>query len=71
MYVYLGSLVTNVSELAAGRAGGGGSQQLFYFAGLAATVGVSVYVTRISRRALAEATESGSEATRAETAPAS
>jgi hypothetical protein len=57
MYVYLGSLITNVSELAAGRTSGGGMQQLFYFAGLAATVGVSIYVTRIARRALAEATE--------------
>jgi len=56
MYVYLGSLITNVSELAAGRTSGGDMQQLFYFAGLAATVAVSVYVTRVARRALAEAT---------------
>ena len=61
MYVYLGSLITNVSELASGRASGGSMQQLFYFAGLAATVGVSIYVTRIARRALAEATERVSE----------
>ena len=61
MYVYLGSLITNVSELAAGRTSGGGMQQLFYFAGLAATVGVSIYVTRIARRALAEATEGAGE----------
>jgi uncharacterized membrane protein YdjX (TVP38/TMEM64 family) len=61
MYVYLGSLITNVSELAAGRASGGDAQQLFYFAGLAATVGVSIYVTRIARRALAEATEGENE----------
>lgn len=57
MYVYLGSLITNVSELAAGRTSGGDIQQLFYFAGLVATIAVSVYVTRIARRALAEVTE--------------
>lgn len=61
MYVYLGSLITNVSELAAGRTSGGGMQQLFYFAGLAATVAVTVYITRVARRALAEATANPSD----------
>lgn len=56
MYVYLGSLITNLSELAAGRAAGGPTQQVFYFAGLAATIAVTVYVTRVARKALAEAT---------------
>ncbi len=56
MYVYLGSLVTSVTELASGRASGGTGQQLFYFAGLAATVLATVYVTRVARRALAQAT---------------
>jgi len=56
MYVYLGSLITSVSELAAGRAAGGGAQQAFYFGGLVATVAVTLYVTRLARRALAEAT---------------
>lgn len=56
MYVYVGSLVTNVTELAAGRAAGGIGQQLFYFAGLAATIGVTIYVTRVAKRALADAT---------------
>jgi pyruvate/2-oxoglutarate dehydrogenase complex dihydrolipoamide dehydrogenase (E3) component/uncharacterized membrane protein YdjX (TVP38/TMEM64 family) len=56
MYVYLGSLITSLSELAAGRTSGGPAQQIFYFAGLAATVGVTLYVTRIARRALAGTT---------------
>jgi pyruvate/2-oxoglutarate dehydrogenase complex dihydrolipoamide dehydrogenase (E3) component/uncharacterized membrane protein YdjX (TVP38/TMEM64 family) len=56
MYVYLGSLITSLSELAAGRAHGGVAQQLFYFAGLAVTIVVTVYVTQVARRALAEAT---------------
>lgn len=61
MYVYLGSLITNVSELAAGRDAGGSMQQIFYFAGLGATVAVSLYVTRVARRALAEATGTSQE----------
>jgi pyruvate/2-oxoglutarate dehydrogenase complex dihydrolipoamide dehydrogenase (E3) component/uncharacterized membrane protein YdjX (TVP38/TMEM64 family) len=56
MYVYLGSLITSLSELSAGRTSGGTTQQIFYFAGLAATVLVTLYVTRVARRALAEAT---------------
>jgi pyruvate/2-oxoglutarate dehydrogenase complex dihydrolipoamide dehydrogenase (E3) component/uncharacterized membrane protein YdjX (TVP38/TMEM64 family) len=57
MYVYLGSLITSLSELAAGRTSDSVAQQIFYFAGLAVTVVVTVYVTRVARRALAEATE--------------
>ncbi len=56
MYVYLGSLITSVSELAAGRSSGGAAQQVFYFVGLAATVAGTLYVTRVARRALAEST---------------
>ncbi len=56
MYVYLGSLVTSVTELAAGRPSGGAAQQVFYFAGLAVTVAVTVYVTRVARGALGEVT---------------
>src|SRR5439155_1598399 len=53
MYVYLGSLVTSFTELAAGRPSGGALQQAFYFGGLVATVAVTLYVTRVARRALA------------------
>lgn len=56
MYVYLGSLITSLSELAAGRTSGGATQQIFYFGGLAATVLVTLYVTQVARRALAVAT---------------
>jgi pyruvate/2-oxoglutarate dehydrogenase complex dihydrolipoamide dehydrogenase (E3) component/uncharacterized membrane protein YdjX (TVP38/TMEM64 family) len=62
MYVYLGSLITSLSELTSGRPGGGTAQHVFYFVGLAATVGVTVYVTRVARRALAEATQEPAEA---------
>lgn len=53
LYVYLGSLVTNASELLGGagvRAGGWG--QVLYWGGLLATVLVTVLVTRLARRAL-------------------
>jgi uncharacterized membrane protein YdjX (TVP38/TMEM64 family) len=62
MYVYLGSLVTSVTELASGRASGGTAEKLFYFAGLVVTILVTVYVTRVARRALAAAThEAGAQ----------
>jgi uncharacterized membrane protein YdjX (TVP38/TMEM64 family) len=56
MYVYLGSLITSITELASGQTSGGTTQQVFYFGGLAITVVVTLYVTRVARRALAEAT---------------
>jgi uncharacterized membrane protein YdjX (TVP38/TMEM64 family) len=56
MYVYLGSLFTNVAELATGNASGGTAKQVLTFIGFAATVAVSIVVARIARRALDEAT---------------
>ncbi len=58
MYVYLGSLITSLTELASGQPGGGTAKRVFYFVGLAATVAVTVVITRVARRALAEATAS-------------
>ena len=58
MYVYLGSLITNLSELATGATpDGGASQGVLYWGGLVATVGVTVWITRVARRALAECVE--------------
>jgi uncharacterized membrane protein YdjX (TVP38/TMEM64 family) len=57
MYVYLGSLITSLTELAAGEAPQGGvATHVFYFAGLAVAVIVTTYVARIARRALTDAT---------------
>jgi uncharacterized membrane protein YdjX (TVP38/TMEM64 family) len=54
LYVYLGSLVTSASELAAGRhTAAGGWGRALYVLGLAATVAATVVITRIARRALA------------------
>jgi uncharacterized membrane protein YdjX (TVP38/TMEM64 family) len=56
LYVYLGSLVTSASELAAGRGVSAGSwQKALYVAGLVATVAATVVITRVARQALARA----------------
>jgi uncharacterized membrane protein YdjX (TVP38/TMEM64 family) len=56
LYVYLGSLVTSASEIAAGHgASAGGWQKALYVVGLIATVAATVVITRISRQALERA----------------
>jgi uncharacterized membrane protein YdjX (TVP38/TMEM64 family) len=55
MYVYFGSLVTNLTELSAGKAAGGAAGQAAYFAGLAVAVGTGLYIARVARNALASA----------------
>ncbi len=53
LYVYLGSLVTNASQLLSGRRPSAGVwSQVLYWGGLGATVLVTVLITRIARRAL-------------------
>src|SRR5262249_9908291 len=56
MYVYLGSLITSVSQLASGAPSGGAAKQALTFLGFAATVAVTVVITRLARRALDEST---------------
>jgi uncharacterized membrane protein YdjX (TVP38/TMEM64 family) len=58
LYVYIGSLVGDLAEVAAGSAAseGEGLQHAFKLAGLLVTAFVTVTITRIARRALAEAT---------------
>ncbi len=51
MYVYLGSIAGTLAG--AGRASRTPAEWAFYGVGLLATVGVTVYVTRVARRALA------------------
>ncbi len=56
LYVYLGSLVTSASEIAAGRGGPGGELKVtLYAAGIAATLAATVVITRLAQRALARA----------------
>src|SRR5262249_54049167 len=56
MYVYLGSLITSVSQLAAGTPSGGAAKQALTWLGFAATLAVTVVITRLARPALDEAT---------------
>lgn len=55
LYVYLGSAVKNLADLAAGRIEGGPAQTVLFGVGLAATIVVTVFVTRIAKRALDKA----------------
>ncbi len=57
LYVYLGSLARNLAGLAAGETGVGSVQERWIFiGGLIVTAVVTVLITRIARRALADAT---------------
>jgi hypothetical protein len=49
LYVYLGSLVTTAASLGSGATPVSGAQQANYRAGLAATVLVTVFITRLAR----------------------
>jgi uncharacterized membrane protein YdjX (TVP38/TMEM64 family) len=59
MYVYLGSLVHSVAELVAGKTEHTPAERILFYVGLAATVAVTIFVTRIARRALAAAVPGG------------
>lgn len=52
LYVYFGSLAGDLASLGAGRAARTPAEWGLYAVGLVATVAVTVYVTRIARRAL-------------------
>jgi uncharacterized membrane protein YdjX (TVP38/TMEM64 family) len=55
LYVYLGSLLGDVTGLSADASPAGTARHVLSIVGLVATVVVTVYITRIARRALAEA----------------
>ena len=52
MYVYIGSLAGDLATLGAGDRSRTSGELIFYAVGLAATIVVTVYVTRIARKAL-------------------
>ncbi|NOY28710.1 MAG: TVP38/TMEM64 family protein [Planctomycetes bacterium] len=54
MYVYFGTAIKNLADLAAGRFDGGTSQKILLGVGLLATVAVTVYITRLARAAIRE-----------------
>jgi len=55
MYIYLGSALKSLAEVAAGEPEGGTAQTVFFVAGLVMTVVATVVITRVARRALNEA----------------
>jgi uncharacterized membrane protein YdjX (TVP38/TMEM64 family) len=60
LYVYLGSLTGSLAQLGTATTAPSGVQWAGRLVGLAATVAVTVSITRIARQALAETTESAS-----------
>lgn len=56
MYVYLGSVAGDLAAIVAGETEGGLAQTLLLVVGLIATILVTVLITRIARRALAQRT---------------
>jgi uncharacterized membrane protein YdjX (TVP38/TMEM64 family) len=58
MYVYFGAALGSFAELEAGNVEKGMADKLFFWFGLAATIAVTVFVTRIARNALKQAVES-------------
>lgn len=54
LYTYLGSLAGDLAALGTGRAQRTPGEWAFYAAGLAATAAVTVFVTRVARKALAQ-----------------
>jgi pyruvate/2-oxoglutarate dehydrogenase complex dihydrolipoamide dehydrogenase (E3) component/uncharacterized membrane protein YdjX (TVP38/TMEM64 family) len=55
MYVYLGTTLKTLADLAAGNVPTSVGQQVLFGAGLVATVAVTVLITRLARKALQEA----------------
>jgi len=70
LYVYYGKLAGDVASAASATQPDGGADLLVSGLGLVATIAVTVFVTRIARRALDEATDSGLSAAPAGGAPA-
>lgn len=52
LYVYLGSLVSDVAALASGTQTAGDAKRYLYWVGLVATVTATIYITRLARQAL-------------------
>jgi uncharacterized membrane protein YdjX (TVP38/TMEM64 family) len=55
LYVYIGSTVGALADVVAGKIERSPAQQALFYAGLAATLAVTIVVARIARRALAQA----------------
>ena len=70
LYVYLGSLVTSVSQLTSGqRPDSGPWGRVLFWGGLVATVAVTLLMTRIARRALDSALRQAAPAAKPSSSP--
>jgi uncharacterized membrane protein YdjX (TVP38/TMEM64 family) len=52
MYTYFGSAARSLADVAAGKVESGAAGQVFFWLGLAATIAVTVFVTRVARKSL-------------------
>ena len=55
MYVYFGAGLRSLADVAAGKVETGAAGQVFFWFGMAATIIVTVFVTRVARKALKQA----------------
>jgi uncharacterized membrane protein YdjX (TVP38/TMEM64 family) len=60
MYVYFGAGLRSLADAAAGRVETGTAGRLFFWFGLVATIAVTIFVTRLARRALKQAAPANS-----------
>ena len=57
MYVYIGSGLGSLAEAVAGKYEGGPAQTVFFWIGMAITIAVTVFITRVAGKALRGAVE--------------
>lgn len=62
MYTYFGSAARSLADVAAGKVEGGAAGQAFFWLGLAATIVVTVFVTRVARKSLETAQQTADAA---------
>jgi uncharacterized membrane protein YdjX (TVP38/TMEM64 family) len=58
MYVYFGAGLRSLADVAAGKVDAGRAGQIFFWLGLAATMAVAVFVTRLARKAIKQEVDS-------------
>lgn len=58
MYVYFGAGLRSLADVAAGKVESGTAGQIFFWFGMAATIAVTVFVTRLARKAIKQEVES-------------
>jgi uncharacterized membrane protein YdjX (TVP38/TMEM64 family) len=57
MYVYFGAGIRNLTDAAAGNVETGTAGKIFFWAGMAVTIAVTVFITRVARNALRQAVQ--------------